>query len=332
MPTPRQGLAAAEINSVLYAVGGNSSGTVLATNEAFTASSNPPVANAGPDQAVRAGATVVLDGSASFDDNTPTALLGYNWSFSTVPAGSGAVLSGANTQFPSFVADVAGTYIVQLVVTDQDGLSGAADEVLISSDNLAPTAQAGNDVLVITGDPVTLDGSGSTDPEGDPITFSWMLTSKPAGSFAVLMGANTVSPSITPDLEGMYVVELVVSDFIGPSVPDSVVITVTTAATFAEINIQSASSSITALPSSSVTTQGNQTALDNFLIQATTAIQNSDLVTARDKLQKAIERTDGCPLRGAPDGNGPSRDWIIDCAAQVDAYNLLNEALAALTP
>ena len=43
-------------------------------------------------------------------------------------------------------------------------------------------------------------------------------------------------------------------------------------------------------------------------------------------------RTDGCVLRGDPDGNGPGRDWITDCTAQTEAYNLLTDALDALTP
>ncbi len=268
----------------------------------------PPVAKAGDDQAIRAGETVFLDGSSSFDDNTSSELLGYAWSFSSKPQGSAAVLSGTNTQSASFVADVAGTYVVQLVVTDEGGLSSAPDEVVISSDNLAPIANAGEDRLVITNNVVTLDGSGSTDPEGDPRSFSWTLVSKPNGSSAALTHADTPNPSFTPDLEGTYVVELVVSDPIGPSAPDSVEITATNAESFAEIKIEEASGAISALPPDDVTTKGNQNALTNFLSQTALAIQEGDLAEARNKLQKAIGRTDGCVLRGTPDGNGPGLD------------------------
>lgn len=87
---------------------------------------------------------------------------------------------------------------------------------------------------------------------------------------------------------------------------------------------------ITALPLAAVTTRGNQNALTNFLSQAIVAIQNNHLATARDKVEEAIERTDGCVLRGAPDGSGPGRDWITSCAAQMDIYDLLTAALAAL--
>jgi len=332
MPTARQMLAAGVIDGKLYAAGGDLEGTL----EVYTPPgiiNQPPVADAGPDQAIREGDIVSLDGSASFDDNTATENLIYAWTFSARPEGSTAILDGADTQSPSFEADVAGTYYVQLVVTDEGGLpSEQPDEVMISSDNLAPSAQAGDDVLVIKGNLVTLNGSSSTDPEDDEITYAWTLISSPAGSTATLTGADTETPSLTPDMEGLYVVQLAVSDFIGPSLPDSVEITATNAETFAEIKIQTASEAITGLPPSSVTTKGNQTAINNFLIQATAAIQAGRLTKAQDKLQKAIKRTDGCVLRGEPDGNGPGRDWITDCEAQVEAYNLLNDALAALTP
>ena len=291
-----------------------------------------PTADAGPDQAIRAGDTVNLDGSLSFDDNTASVDLDYLWSFTSVPAGSAAALSGADTDAPSFVADVAGTYIVQLIVTDEAGLPSAANQVEISSDNLAPTAAAGDDQLVIIDNNVLLDGSFSSDPEPDPLTYAWTITSKPAGSGSTLSGAATATPSFTPDLEGGYDVELVVSDFLGPSVlPDTVVVTATAAETFAEIQVVFASEVIAFIPPADVTTQGNQQAITQFLRQTMTAILDDDLATAIGKLEKAILRTDGCPLRGFPDGKGKGRDWITECAVQTEVYNLLNDALDALT-
>lgn len=298
----------------------------------YSRSNKPPTANAGVDRAVRAGDTVILDGSASFDDNTATATLLYQWIITGAPVGSNAVLTGANTQFPSLLVDVPGTYGIELVVTDEGGLSSAPDQVLISSDNLAPTAWAGNDVLVVTGTQVLLDGRASSDPENDPLAFSWTLTFKPAGSAAVVSDINTPTTMLTADLSGQYAIQLVVSDLIGPSAPDTVTITATSANTFAEIKIQQANNIVSPLPPTSVTTGGNQQAFLNFLTQATVAIQSGDVVTARNKLQDAIERTDGCVLRGTPDGNGPGRDWLTDCPAQFVVYELLSAALGALTP
>jgi hypothetical protein len=39
-----------------------------------------------------------------------------------------------------------------------------------------------------------------------------------------------------------------------------------------------------------------------------------------------MERTDGCVLRGEPDGNGPGRDWITNCGDQIVVYLLLMQA------
>ena len=96
-------------------------------------SNTAPTADAGPDQAIRAGDMVYLNGGASFDDNTPSGDLLYDWSFSYLPSGSEASLADADTATPSFLADIADTYVVQLVVTDEAGLASEPDEVVISA-------------------------------------------------------------------------------------------------------------------------------------------------------------------------------------------------------
>lgn len=314
--------------------GSTASGSSPSWGSALVRSASPnelPTAEAGVDQAVRAGDTVFLNGSASFDDNTPSESLVYAWSFSSFPDGSNTVLLAADTATPSFEIDVAGSYVVQLIVTDEVGLESLPDDVMISSDNLAPTTIAGLDQLVVVGSTVFLDGAGSTDPENDPLTYSWMTISVPVGSSAVVLGADTATPSFVADIEGRYDFSLSVSDPIGPGVSDSVEIMAVSPEQFAETEIVSAGESIIVLTPEQVTTQGNQNALMNFLTQATVAIQVGDLAEAINKLQKAISRTDGCVLRGAPDGIGPGRDWITDCTEQMAVYGALNSALMELT-
>ncbi|HEU0022273.1 MAG TPA: DUF5060 domain-containing protein, partial [Dehalococcoidia bacterium] len=51
-----------------------------------------------------------------------------------------------------------------------------------------PVANAGPDQSLAVGATVTLDGSGSSDADGDPLTFLWTLTTVPAGSAASLTG------------------------------------------------------------------------------------------------------------------------------------------------
>jgi hypothetical protein len=68
-----------------------------------------------PGQTVLAGQTVILDGSASLDPLGQP--LAFQWTLRTVPAGSAATLSGSTGAIPSFVADVAGAYVAELIVT-----------------------------------------------------------------------------------------------------------------------------------------------------------------------------------------------------------------------
>jgi len=91
----------------------------------------PPVANAGPAQAVATGALVVLDGSASSDPNSDT--LTYSWTLSSVPPGSTAALSAANTVSPTFVPDIAGTYVATLVVNDGIANSSPANVTITAT-------------------------------------------------------------------------------------------------------------------------------------------------------------------------------------------------------
>jgi len=77
--------------------------------------------------------------------------------------------------------------------------------------NRAPVANAGAAKTVATGAAVALDGSASSDPDGDALTFSWALQ-RPATSAAALTGATTSKPSFVADVAGSYVATLTVSD------------------------------------------------------------------------------------------------------------------------
>ena len=198
---------------------------------------NAPLANAGPNQSVTAPVIVTLDGSGS-SDMDPTDTLTYNWVL-TAPAGSAAMLSDATAVMPTFTADIAGTY--QATLTVDDGTVAIADSVTILATkalpvNLAPVANAGMDQPVITlVDTVFLDGRGSSDPENQTLTYSWGFTSTPIGSGVMLSGATTARPSFTPDVDGDYTIELIVTDTDPTmpldSAPDSVVISATSETT-----------------------------------------------------------------------------------------------------
>jgi M6 family metalloprotease-like protein len=170
-----------------------------------------PVADAGPDQSVLTNFVVILDGSQSYDPdgNYP---LSYHW---TQTAGPTVSLLNPETVTPSFVAPSDPTLIsFSLVVTDSFGMSSAADSVNITVMNQAPIANAGQDQIAGYLSKVTLDGSASTDPDGDfPLTYAWSQT---GGPNVQLINPMSVSPYfITPWQTSMLTFSLVVTDAYG---------------------------------------------------------------------------------------------------------------------
>ena len=107
-------------------------------------------------------------------------------------------------------------------------VSNTATVTLTIVTNNPPVADAGADQTVIPGQTVILDGSGSSDPDGDGLTYYWDLQSKPAESSS-LFSSTVVNPSFNPDFYGSYVIRLVVNDGTVDSLLDTVVVTASTA-------------------------------------------------------------------------------------------------------
>jgi hypothetical protein len=190
---------------------GNTGSAVLTVEYRPVSSNQPPVANAGTDQSVSAGASVLLDGRLSYDpDAWPAATLTYAW---TRVSGPAITIFGAGSARPSFIATAAGTNVLQLTV--YDGAIYSTDQVTVVvvpvGANLPPAANAGTDVIGAVGVAVTLDGSASDDPDDAPsaLTYSW---TQEGGPTVALAGASTAAPSFLPAAEGTYVFRLTVSD------------------------------------------------------------------------------------------------------------------------
>ena len=90
-------------------------------------------------------------------------------------------------------------------------LIGSSTNCGSNSANTAPVAKTGLVQNVSVGD-VTLDGSGSTDANGDTLTYRWSMLTKPANSTATLLFPNSANPKFTADLAGTYVLGLTVND------------------------------------------------------------------------------------------------------------------------
>ncbi|MDX1810704.1 MAG: PKD domain-containing protein, partial [Gammaproteobacteria bacterium] len=91
--------------------------------------------------------------------------------------------------------------------------------------NHPPTANAGANVVVAINELVKLDGSASSDVDGDHLRYVWDITEKPADSNAALIDAGSSNPQLTVDMVGIYTIRLVVSDGSKSSKPDFVSIT-----------------------------------------------------------------------------------------------------------
>ncbi len=93
--------------------------------------------------------------------------------------------------------------------------------------NRAPVADAGVDKTVMVGQAAVLDGSGSYDPDGDTLTYTWELVQWPDGGQAALSATSGVTVELVPDVEGVWVVRLVVNDGKLDSPEDTVQVTAT---------------------------------------------------------------------------------------------------------
>ncbi|MDQ3563215.1 MAG: PKD domain-containing protein [Pseudomonadota bacterium] len=183
-----------------------------------------PAAEAGADETVLGGATVLLDGRASMDPDGR--IVRYAWVQS---AGAPVILSGPTTATPSFSAPLLGntsTLGFTLTVTDDSG-EEAQDSVRITVlGNSAPTADAGPDQSVRGAAIVALDGTASNDTDGHIARYAWQQT---AGTSVILSGADTAIPSFTaprPAEAQVLSFALTVTDNLGAQATAAVHITV----------------------------------------------------------------------------------------------------------
>ncbi|MFC1764953.1 PKD domain-containing protein [Planctomycetota bacterium] len=193
-----------------------------ATITVTQSSGQPPVADAGPDDTVPAGsnnkAFYTLDGTGSYDhDGRPLTYRWYYWIGTTYHQVTGPT--------PTIELPV-GSHTINLVVNNGQ-LDSAPDQVQITviQANSPPVASAGPDRTYTlpqgsTFMQVTLDGSNSHDPDGDPLTYSWSWT-----GLGFPNPASGVQPTVWLP-EGVFNIRLEVKDPSQSSDTDWVTITV----------------------------------------------------------------------------------------------------------
>src|SRR5207247_7276758 len=153
-----------------------------------------------------------FDGSGSSDpDGT---IMACPWTF-----GDGGSAAGMSV---SHAFATAGNYTVTLTVTDNKGMT-ARDTALAGITNRPPVANAGPDQTTSPGTALTLNGTGSSDPDGTITSYGWNFGDGGSGT-----GATVSHPYATA---GTYTATLTVTDNSGAQSSDTAVITVAGAAT-----------------------------------------------------------------------------------------------------
>lgn len=185
-----------------------------------------PAADAGEDQTVSEGVTVMLDGSGSSDPDDGIA--SYRW---IQTAGPQVTLSDPAAVQPTFIPEVGpegASFTFQLTVTDNSGLQATDNCVVtVSWTNAEPIADAGPDQTVNEEATVTLDGSNSSDPDDNIVSYLWVQTDGPE---VTLSDPSAVQPAFDAPLvkpEGASLTfELTVTDNGGLHATDTCIVNV----------------------------------------------------------------------------------------------------------
>ncbi|WP_420632540.1 PKD domain-containing protein [Candidatus Palauibacter sp.] len=216
-----EGLDQGEASVTLVAT--DPEGAADTTTFAVTVPNRDPTARAGSDQDLNERTRVDLDGTRSSDPDGDS--LRYSWRRTAGPA---VTLHDANTATPYFTPKVTADANITFELEVDDNKGGTdTDRVTITvrDVNRDPTARAGDDQDVNERTRVDLDGTRSSDPDGDSLRYSWRRTAGPA---VTLHDANTATPYFTPEVtaDAGITFELEVDDNKGGTHTDRVTITV----------------------------------------------------------------------------------------------------------
>lgn len=184
-----------------------------------------PISNAGTNQIVNEGDLVTLDGSKSNDPDGDN--LSYQWS-----SPAEIVLNSRTLSQPAFIApnvNVDTQFTFSLIVND--GMTDSdLDDVVITvknkdiNTNNIPVANAGIDQIVNEGDIVTLDGTNSSDADGDKLYYEWTVPTNIKLNSTTNSQPVFIAPSVAEDTQ--YDISLIINDGKINSTPDNIVILV----------------------------------------------------------------------------------------------------------
>ena len=232
--------------------------TIRVTNRSpvATISTNvsPTALPTGPSVRLPVNTLVTLRGTGSVDADGDA--LTYAWSMASTPAGSTAALSSASGASVQMTTDLAGTYSVLLRVTDSTG-AFSEQTLTIQAGNYAPVAVIDRSrITVLAGTAATASAALSFDEDRDSLTYAWAIDARPASSSATIAAPASSTLSLTPDVAGLYVASLTVSDGVSSNV------------TYVTINALTSFAATVTLPFAPLETRYSR-GLDKMVILAT---------------------------------------------------------------
>jgi len=186
--------------------------TASVTIWVLASASQPPVADAGPNQTITLPVnSATLDGSQSF--SVGGTITSYSWSEQSGP--SAATITNSSASLTGITSLLQGTYVFNLIVKDN---KGAADTASVSISVIAPAyqppvADAGNDTsIAIPASVATLDGNASI---GDIVSYQWVELSGP--TVATIDSSGVALTGVGNLVAGEYIFQLTVTDSKGSS-------------------------------------------------------------------------------------------------------------------
>lgn len=184
---------------------------VVTVTRTIVASANlPPVAVLGGDTGAKVGVAARFDGSDSSDPDGTVET--YAWDFSYNPSdGFSWEATGVGT---GHVFQEAGTWVVALLVTDNDGASVLATRTINVVANQSPVGAFASASSGLVGEIVAFDATGSVDPDGSLVAWEWDFDYA-APNFAIGQTGRVVDHTFAS--AGTYTVALRVIDDLGAS-------------------------------------------------------------------------------------------------------------------
>lgn len=246
----------------------NHSSSAFSNNIVITDKQSPSITASNSPASPQPGTLVILT-STTTDSDSAAAQLTYIWTQTAGPTVTLSSQNAASATFtvPTITSPTTFTFTVQ--VTDETGLSNTASTAVnaqpAAATNQAPIANAGVDQTVTSSTQTQLNGSSSSDPDGDVITYRW--TQATSDSYHVTLNSTTsnqplfISPVIS-ELQSDLHFTLQVTDSQGAQSSDDVIIHVTRAK-MAPVAVLSVRSGTTFPAGTEITLDGSSSSFDS---------------------------------------------------------------------